>query len=125
MIIKEINVEIPDDSQELEILKQQIENMYADVTFYYNKKNITRKKSKELEEKIRDVLYAVADLSIPYFRINENLRNYFLIKNKKNPEKARDEYLKRYYDLHKPYDSLKNKCYLLFRKLEKIKKNEE
>ena len=38
MIIKEINVEIPDDSQELEILKQQIENMYADITFYYNKK---------------------------------------------------------------------------------------
>lgn len=121
MNIEELDVEIPDDSKELKILREQIDNLYTDVTFYYERGRITQKKYNQLKEKVEDVIYAIADLSIPYFRLGDKLRDYYITKHKKDPKLGRDKYLERYHSLHEPYDLLKNKCYVLFRKLDKIK----
>lgn len=121
MIIEELNLKMNDDSKEMNIIINEIDKKYSDITYYYDKKCIEKTKYNQIKEGVEDILYALADLSIPYFRINEDLRNYYLIKYKKDPNLSRMLYLNRYSELHKPYDVLKNKCYLLFRKLEKIK----
>jgi hypothetical protein len=123
MYIEEISVDVPNDEQERNILEEGIQSLYADINFYYEKKGITKKKYDELRDRIEDLIYAVGDLSIPYFRISDRLRDYYLLKHKQNPKLGRDEYLERYHSLHEPYDYLKNKCYVLFRKIDKIKKN--
>ena len=121
MIIEELDVIIPDDQRKKELVTKEIEEIYADVSFYYErKKPITQKYYNTYRERIEDVLYSVGELSIPYFRINEDLREYYLQKFKYDPDMARDRWLERYDSLHEPYTVLKNKCYLLFRKLDKI-----
>lgn len=121
MVIEELDVVIPDDQRKKELLAKEIEEIYADISFYYDrKKTITQKYYNTCRERIEDVLYSVGELSIPYFRINEDLREYYLQKFKYDPDMARDRWLERYDSLHEPYTILKNKCYLLFRKLDKI-----
>ena len=121
MVIEELDVVIPDDQRKKELLAKEIEEIYADISFYYDrKKTITQKYYNTCRERIEDVLYSVGELSIPYFRINEDLREYYLQKFKYDPDMARDRWLERYDSLHEPYTVLKNKCYLLFRKLDKI-----
>lgn len=121
MVIEELGVVIPDDQRKKELLAKEIEEIYADISFYYDrKKTITQKYYNTCRERIEDVLYSVGELSIPYFRINEDLREYYLQKFKYDPDMARDRWLERYDSLHEPYTILKNKCYLLFRKLDKI-----
>ena len=121
MVIEELDIVIPDDQRKKELLAKEIEEIYADISFYYDrKKTITQKYYNTCRERIEDVLYSVGELSIPYFRINEDLREYYLQKFKYDPDMARDRWLERYDSLHEPYTILKNKCYLLFRKLDKI-----
>lgn len=121
MVIEELNIVIPDDQRKKELLAKEIEEIYADISFYYDrKKTITQKYYNTCRERIEDVLYSVGELSIPYFRINEDLREFYLQKFKYDPDMARDRWLERYDSLHEPYTVLKNKCYLLFRKLDKI-----
>ena len=121
MVIEELGVVIPDDQRKKELLAKEIEEIYADISFYYDrKKTITQKYYNTCRERIEDVLYSVGELSIPYFRINEDLREFYLQKFKYDPDMARDRWLERYDSLHEPYTVLKNKCYLLFRKLDKI-----
>jgi hypothetical protein len=121
MVIEELDVVIPDDERKKELLAKEIEEIYADISFYYDrKKTITQKYYNTCRERIEDVLYSVGELSIPYFRINEDLREFYLQKFKYDPDMARDRWLERYDSLHEPYTVLKNKCYLLFRKLDKI-----
>lgn len=121
MVIEELGVVIPDDQRKKELLAKEIEEIYADISFYYDrKKTITQKYYNTCRERIEDVLYSVGELSIPYFRINEDLREYYLQKFKYDPDMARDRWLERYDSLHEPYTVLKNKCYLLFRKLDKL-----
>lgn len=121
MVIEELDVVIPDDQRKKELLAKEIEEIYADISFYYDrKKTITQKYYNTCRERIEDVLYSVGELSIPYFRINEDLREFYLQKFKYDPDMARDKWLERYDSLHEPYTILKNKCYLLFRKLDKI-----
>ena len=121
MVIEELDIVIPDDQRKKELLAKEIEEIYADISFYYDRKRtITQKYYNTCRERIEDVLYSVGELSIPYFRINEDLREYYLQKFKYDPDMARDRWLERYDSLHKPYTILKNKCYLLFRKLDKI-----
>lgn len=121
MVIEELDIVIPDDQRKKELLAKEIEEIYADISFYYDrKKTITQKYYNTCRERIEDVLYSVGELSIPYFRINEDLREFYLQKFKYDPDMARDRWLERYDSLHEPYTVLKNKCYLLFRKLDKI-----
>lgn len=121
MVIEELDIVIPDDQRKKELLAKEIEEIYADISFYYDrKKPITQKYYNTYRERIEDVLYSVGELSIPYFRINEDLREFYLQKFKYDPDMARDRWLERYDSLHEPYTVLKNKCYLLFRKLDKI-----
>lgn len=121
MVIEELGVVIPDDQRKKELLAKEIEEIYADISFYYDrKKTITQKYYNTCRERIEDVLYSVGELSIPYFRINEDLREFYLQKFKYDPDMARDRWLERYDSLHEPYTILKNKCYLLFRKLDKL-----
>lgn len=121
MVIEELDVVIPDDQRKKELLAKEIEEIYADISFYYDrKKTITQKYYNTCRERIEDVLYSVGELSIPYFRINEDLREFYLQKFKYDPDMARDRWLERYDSLHEPYTVLKNKCYLLFRKLDKL-----
>ena len=121
MVIEELDIVIPDDERKKELLAKEIEEIYADISFYYDrKKTITQKYYNTCRERIEDVLYSVGELSIPYFRINEDLREFYLQKFKYDPDMARDRWLERYDSLHEPYTVLKNKCYLLFRKLDKI-----
>lgn len=121
MVVEEIDVKISDDSQELEILEKEINNLYTDINFFYDRKKIPQNKYNRLRDRIEDLIYAVGDLSIPYFRISNDLRDYYIKLNNNNPEKGRDDFLSRYEELHEPYNKLKNKCYVLFRKIEKIK----
>lgn len=121
MVIEELDIVIPDDQRKKELLAKEIEEIYADISFYYDrKKTITQKYYNTCRERIEDVLYSVGELSIPYFRINEDLREFYLQKFKYDPDMARDRWLERYDSLHEPYTVLKNKCYLLFRKLDKL-----
>lgn len=119
MKIEELDLEIPDDDKEIEVLKKEIDNLGSRIKYYYNKK-IDKEKKEKLRQEVEDVIYCIADLSIPYFRINEPLREFYLKKHKSEPIKGRDLFLERYGELHKPYDTLKNKCYILFRNLEKL-----
>lgn len=121
MVIEELGVVIPDNQRKKELLAKEIEEIYADISFYYDrKKTITQKYYNTCRERIEDVLYSVGELSIPYFRINEDLREFYLQKFKYDPDMARDRWLERYDSLHEPYTVLKNKCYFLFRKLDKL-----
>lgn len=121
MHIEELNIIIPNDDRKRELLIREIDEIYIDISLYYDrKKPITQKYYNTCKDRIEDVLYSVGELSIPYFRINEDLREYYIQKFKYDPDMARDRWLGKYDTLHKPYNVLKNKCYHLFRKLDKI-----
>ena len=123
MHIEELNIIIPNDDRKKELIAKEIEEIYADISFYYDRrKPISNKFYNTYRERIEDVLYSVGELSIPIFRINDDLRDYNIKKYKHDPDMARDMWLARYDSLHKPYSLLKNKCYLLFRKLDKLTK---
>lgn len=122
MNVEEINEVIEDDGIQLAVLERDINDLNSEINIYYNSDiEITDKIYKILHYKIEDALYAVADLSLPYFRISERLRYYYFNKFRSDPILGRNSYFERYENLHKPYTLLKNKCYRMFDKLEKLK----
>jgi len=59
------------------------------------------------------ILYYLGDLSTPAFEIADKLEEQYYIMYKHSFELAKSLWLKKYHEIHKPYNLYKNRCYTL------------
>lgn len=77
--------------------------------------NIIEKKY--LKENLINILYLLADLSLPLFDMSDIIEDYFYQKYKHSPELAKNLFIQQISAIHRPTDILKNKTYKLLEML--------
>ena len=107
----DVNLNLPnhtDNLKEAELMLNAIRKDIIDVC-------LEDKLSDEIHEKLFDKIVIVLDwvgrMSIPAFKIRDELEETYLITYRKTPKLGRLLFDKHYHNIHRPYSSLKNRCF--------------
>lgn len=74
----------------------------------------------EYYERVAKVLLVVGELSMPAFRIFDDLERMYYMRYRAAPKLATRLWLEHYDKLHHPYSLLKNRCHTLLENLDSI-----
>ena len=108
----EISIDdIPNHTQELNKADSYLKSISEDFKYIHLGRRITAEQHIKIYEEIIRVLDYVGRLSMRMFEITDEFDESYSIKYIKTPELGKKLMLEQTEQLHKPYDSLKNKCY--------------
>lgn len=119
LIDKSLKFDLPNNKEMIERAKTAVERVNNNIDKINPKFDLDLEKYDEYYNRINDILYFVAELSLPCFKYNEELKEYYWGKNKSNPALAIKLWQCHYMLIHNDYTTLKNRCYYLFYKLDK------
>jgi len=109
---------LPDHTNELSKAEGLIDKIKIKFESHQKFKNLTDKSHTSLYEEIVRVLDYVGNLSVPAFKIEEELEAMYVMQFKHAPAMGKKLWLDHYDYLHKPYTLLKNRCYRLLEDLD-------
>jgi hypothetical protein len=109
---------LPDHTSELSKAEGLIDKIKTKFESHQKFKNITGKSHTLLYEEIVRVLDYVGNLSVPVFKIEEELEAMYIMQFKHAPQMAKKLWLDHYDYLHRPYTLLKNRCYRMLEDLD-------
>lgn len=89
------------------------------------KHGITTEIKKTLSDQLIDLLEIIGEMSIPVFNKRKEIENKWSLLITDNPAKAREEWIKEYRRLHRPYDKLKDRTYSLFCQINSIPEKDQ
>lgn len=112
------NFQLPDHTNELSKAEGCIDKIKIKFESHQKFKNLTDKSHTLLYEEIVRVLDYVGHLSVPVFKIEEELEAMYVLQFKHAPQMAKKLWLDHYDFLHRPYTLLKNRCYRLLEDLD-------
>jgi len=104
---------IPIHANELSDAENRIEKIKLKLELIKINKTIDDNLHVTMFEQIVLVLDYVGGLSLPAFEIQEELEELYKMKFLSSPELAKKLWLDHYGKIHKPYNTLKNRCYRL------------
>jgi len=116
----EINLNLPDHSQQLHEAEQYVNNIKQKLKECTNNKQISLKTYEILYDKITRALLYVGTLSMPVFNVEEKIENTYLETYKHAPELGKKLWLEHYGQIHHPYNILKNRLFRLFDQLDEL-----
>lgn len=113
-----LNLELPNNETMIKQVKKAIYNIDDKINKINPKFDLDFEKYDEYYNRITNILYFIADLSIPCYEHNEPLKEYYWKNNKSNPSLAICLWQCHYMLIHDEYTALKNKCYHMYYKLD-------
>jgi hypothetical protein len=111
---------LPDHKNELAKAEDCIEKLKHKFEAFQKFKNLTDKSHTSLYEEIVRILDYVGHLSMPAFKIEEELEAMYVKQFKHAPSMAKKLWLDHYDYLHRPYTLLKNRCFRLLEDLDEL-----
>lgn len=112
----------PDYDEELASSNRLFERLnvkYRDVLKAHKKGDVTDQDldmwKASIKNQVEDILYQVGKLSMDVSELQEELENYYYTKFK--PAMAETMFRKEFDELVEPYDTIKNRCFLLMGKI--------
>lgn len=105
---------------ELSNAEDIIEKLKKKLLTYQINKNITDKAFVEFYEEIIRILDYVGGLSQPYFDIEKELEEMYVLKYNKFPELSKQLFFEHYEKIHHPYTLLKNRCFKMLDDLDEL-----
>ena len=111
--------DLPNNNEKIERVKTALERVNNYIDQINPKFDLDFEKYDEYYNRITNILYFVADLSLPCYQYNEILKEHYWLANKSNPKLGIKLWQCHYMLIHDEYTTLKNRCYHLFNKLDK------
>jgi hypothetical protein len=113
-----VDFSLPDHTNELCKAEDCIEKLKGKLEAFQKFKNLTDKSHTSLYEEIVRILDYVGGLSVPAFKIEEELEEMYVRQFKHAPAMGKKLWLDHYDYIHRPYTLLKNRCYRLLEDLD-------
>ena len=107
------NFNLPDYRNELSNAEDKIEKIKTKLKKCQDEKIITYIEYTTLYEETTRVLEYVGRLSIPSFKIEDELKEMYYLQFKHSPELAKKLWLEHFQSIHHPFNLLKNRCFKL------------
>ncbi len=114
------NFHLPDHTSELSKADCCLCKIKANFEIYLKLQNLTDKSHTSMYEEIVRVLDYVGHLSVPAFKIEDELEALYAKQYKHAPNLRKKLWLDHYNYLHHPYTILKNRCYKLLEDLDNL-----
>jgi hypothetical protein len=118
-----IELNLPDHSNQLNKAEEIIEKYKNKIKFLQAENNIDNDKHSIIYEEIVCVLDYVGGLSGSALKVEEKLEDIYMNKYKRTPQLAKQLWLEHYEIIHRPYNTLKNRCHRMLDELDEIYKN--
>ena len=109
---------LPIHSNELSKAEELIEKLKNKLEVIIKKETVDEQNHDYLYNEIVRILDYVGRLSMPYFKIEDELEQMYVLQFKHAPELGKHLWLQHYEDLHHPYTLLKNRCFRLLELLD-------
>lgn len=106
-----INLNLPDHKQQLSDIKNRLENLKQRLDQIKLKGNITDDIHESMYDETVLILDFIGKLSRPIFGLQQTIETEYFQKFKSNPKLSKRLWYNHYEHIHKPYTTLKNKCY--------------
>lgn len=106
-------ITLPPNHEKLNYATTVIEKFKKRVIYHKSIRAISEKEYIDLHNLIVQALEYVGELSLPAFNVQDELEKRYYILYKNAPERAKYEYLEHYHDIHRPFNTLKNRCFSL------------
>lgn len=119
MVVME-GIEIPNNEIELGRIADKVETLKFKVKQHEAFETLTVKEYQILYEEIVNLLFKLADLSMPAFDIQEKLEEHIFRMYSHSPKLAGKMYEDKYHKLHKPFNLYKNRCFSLLEQLDAL-----
>ena len=108
----DLNLELPDHKQDVKSLKNILIFELKDRVEAYKKITVIYDDDYyQLVDEILQILYKIGDMSIPIFKLRNELEDKYAMTYRHSPLLAKKLWQKHYHDLHKPYNEVKNICF--------------
>lgn len=111
---------LPDHSAQLNKADEVINELKSKIKEIETHNNITDKIHTCLYEETVRILDYVGTLSIPAFRLEDEIETYYTIKFLNAPELAKKLFNDHYEQIHHPYSLLKNRCFKILEDLDEL-----
>ena len=105
--------DLPNNEKRIHQIESELYKISTHLNRYDMLNVLTEKKKNYYKERLFIILANVGDLSQPAFEIRDRIEDFYIKKYKGNPKIGRDEFLKHYGAIHKPYDKIKNNIWKL------------
>lgn len=109
----ELDLEIPDNSEELKHANDTLINIKNKFTYYQKAKIIDDESHEIMYEATMKVLDYVGRLSIPLNDYSKTIENAYIKQFPHAPALAKTMWLKHYENIHHEYNLIKNRCFRL------------
>jgi hypothetical protein len=113
-----VDLHLPDHQNELAKAEGLIDKIKSKFESHQKFRNLTDKSHTSLYEETVRILDYVGHLSVPAFKIEEELEAMYVLQFKHAPQLAKKLWLDHYDYLHRPYTLLKNRCFRLLEDLD-------
>ncbi|MBN1183450.1 MAG: hypothetical protein JXB49_14250 [Bacteroidales bacterium] len=111
---------LPDHSSQLKKADEVIESLKHNIKDLETNNNINDKIHSTLYEETVRILDYVGTLSIPVFRLEEEIESHYTMKFLNAPELSKKLFNDHYEKLHRPYTLLKNRCFKILEDLDEL-----
>lgn len=113
-------IDLPVDEERIEYARKTIEKFKKRVLYHKSIRALSKDEYIILHKLIVQALEYVADLSLPAFGIQEEIETRYYRMYRHAPELAKKLFLDHYNEIHKPYNTLKNRCFTLLEDIDEI-----
>lgn len=113
-------LELPDHNEKLQKADEKIKEYKQIIHQVRINKHLTLKEYALYHTRIVNLLEWIGDLSLPAFKIEDELEKRYISMYKNSPELSKSLWLDHYHEIHQPYNILKNRCFTLLDQLEEM-----
>lgn len=113
-------IDLPVDEEKINYARKTIEKFKKRVLYHKSIRSLSKDEYITLHKLLVQTLEYVGELSLPAFGIQDEIESRYYRMYKHAPELAKKLFLDHYNEIHKPYNTLKNRCYTLLELMEKI-----
>jgi len=113
-----VDFKLPDHSNELCKAEEVLEKLKIKFQNHQKKESLADKSHTTLFEEIVRVLDYVGNLSVPCFKIEDDLEALYVYRYKHAPMLGKKLWLDHYEHIHHPYTLIKNRCFRLLDELD-------
>lgn len=118
MTLLELNLNLPDHSNELQALDTYMGKLKKRLTFIVHSRRMSDSDYSALYEDTTKALMYVGELSNPLFDLSIQIEEEYFRVYKHTPELAKTLWQQHYTNVHRPYNLFKNRLYRLYEEID-------
>jgi predicted KAP-like P-loop ATPase len=107
----DVNLNLPNYTDNLKEAESMLNAIRKDIIDVYLEDKLSDEIHEKLFDKIVIVLDWVGRMSMPAFNVHDQLEEMYMTIHCKAPKLGRMLFDKHYHNIHRPYSSIKNRCF--------------